>query len=831
MMSKGYLSLLAAFSITNATAAPSDLFFSEYVEGSSNNKALEIANTSDQVIDLSNYQVQMYFNGSDSVGLTIDLQGEVAANDVFVIAHARAEQSILDVADQTQGSGWFNGDDAIVLLNNSVIIDSIGQIGNDPGSEWGQGEQSTQDNTLRRKADIELADLNANNLFEPSAQWQGFARNTFDGLGRFELGDPDDDSPIFACFEAATPISQIQGEGNTTPMNGANVHVEGIVVGDFQGSDGLRGFFLQEEAVDHDANSNTSEGIFVYDSNFGVDVSVGDQIRVAGRVGEYSGMTQISSVTDIAVCSQNNTVVAKHLSLPLSSISEQESYEGMLVTFEQTLTVSENYNLGRYGELVLSHGRLFNPTNIVAPGEAANQMQALNDLNRIILDDGSSRQNPQTIIHPQPELSAFNTVRGGDNVSGLVAVLHQSFGAYRLHAVEAPNFEAQNLRSFQPSLEDSPLKVASFNVLNYFNGDGNGAGYPTPRGADNAEEFSRQRAKIINAIAAMDADVIGLMEIENDGFDERSAIADLVSGINQVTGKQYQFVAPQSEQIGTDAITVGMIYDAEVMVEVGTAATLKRGAFADRNRQPLVQSFREKDSNGIFTLVVNHFKSKGSCPSDSSDLNADQGDGQGCWNLLRTEAAEELKQWLDTNPTSVADNDILVIGDLNAYAMEDPVIALEQNGLVNLLKKFQGTQAYSYVFYGQAGSLDHALASDSLDSQVIDATEWHINTDEPSVLDYNTEYKSDSQIVSLYSAEPFRASDHDPVIVGLDLTPSKDVNNDGRISVRDLISVVINLRKPVEGSARKYDLNQDKRIDFRDLLILIREIQQNRKRH
>ena len=830
-MSKGYLSLLAALSVANATAAPSDLFFSEYVEGSSNNKALEIANTSDQAIDLSSYQIQMYFNGSASAGLTIDLGGEVAANDVFVIALARAEQSILDAADQTQGSGWFNGDDAIVLLNNGVIIDSIGQIGNDPGSEWGQGEQSTQDNTLRRNADIDTADQDAMDAFDPSVQWQGFARNAFDGLGSFEVGEPDDDSPLFACFETATPINLIQGEGNTTPMNGVNVHVEGIVVGDFQGSDGLRGFFLQEEASDYDANSNTSEGIFVYDNNFGVDVNVGDQVRVAGRAGEYSGMTQISSVTDIAICSQNNSVVAKPLSLPLSSASEQESYEGMLVTFEQTLTVSENYNLGRYGELVLSNGRLFNPTNIVAPGEAANQMQASNDLNRIILDDGSSRQNPQTIIHPQPELSAFNTVRGGDNISGLVAVMHQSFGAYRLHAVQAPNFETQNVRSFEPTLKDSPLKVASFNVLNYFNGDGNGAGYPTPRGADNAEEFTRQRAKIINAIAAMDADVIGLMEIENDGFDESSAIADLVNGLNQATGKRYAFVDPQSEQLGTDAITVGMIYNTDVLVEVGTAATLDSGAFADRNRQPLVQSFREKDSNGVFTLVVNHFKSKGSCPSDSSDLNAAQGDGQGCWNHLRTEAAEELKQWLDTNPTSVSDNDILVIGDLNAYAMEDPVIALEQNGLVNMLKKFEGTQAYSYVFYGQAGSLDHALASDSLEAQVIDASEWHINTDEPSVLDYNTEYKSDTQIVSLYSTEPFRASDHDPVIVGLDLTPSKDVNNDGRISVRDLIAIARNLRKMVEGKNRKYDLNQDKDIDFRDILIILREIHRNRKTH
>ena len=168
-----------------------DLFISEYIEGTSNNKALEIFNDTGAPVDLATgqYAVQMYFNGSSSAGLTINLSGTVAQGDVFVVAQSSANATILAQADRTNSAGWFNGDDAVVLTKNGTILDVIGKIGSDPGSEWGTGLQSTQDNTLRRKAGTSGGDVNGTDAFDPTVQWDGFATDTFDGLGSHAGGD------------------------------------------------------------------------------------------------------------------------------------------------------------------------------------------------------------------------------------------------------------------------------------------------------------------------------------------------------------------------------------------------------------------------------------------------------------------------------------------------------------------------------------------------------------------------------------------------------------------------------------------------------------------
>ncbi|MET1255222.1 ExeM/NucH family extracellular endonuclease [Aliikangiella maris] len=822
--------VLGALGSTTLTAAPQDLFISEYIEGSSNNKALEIANLSGSSIDLSHYQIRMYFNGKTTAGLSINLSGTLPSGEVYVLAHASANSSILAVADQTQGSGWFNGDDAVVLTRGNAVIDSIGQIGVDPGSQWGSGLTSTQNNTLRRSLNISAADTDPSDTYSPEAQWIGYDTDNSDNLGMLEEDDTGSNPSESQCGDDATYIHQIQGAGEVTPMSGEEVTIEGIVVGDFNGSNALNGFFIQEEASDYDNDELTSEGMFVYYPNGEVTVQDGDQVRITGRVGEYRDMTQLSNVTNLKVCATNLSATPLSILLPFTQRENNEAIEGMKVIFEQTLTVSENYNLGRYGELILSNGRLYNPTNVVAPGEAAVAMQNANNLNQIILDDASTRQNPWVIPYPQPELTAFNTVRGGDTVFGLTGIMHQAFGAYRIQATQQPDFIPTNSRTTQPALNDllineSSIKVASFNVLNYFNGDGQGGGFPTPRGANNLEEFNRQSAKIIAAIAEMNADIIGLMELENDGFDSDSAIANLVNGINQLTGKNYQFVQPTENLVGNDAITVGIIYDNNTVTESGRAVSLATGAFADRNRQPIAQTFRSNLSNGELTVVVNHFKSKGSCPSDATDPNADQQDGQGCWNPLRTQAAVELNHWLESNPTKATFTvDKLIIGDLNAYTKEDPVTTLEAQGYTNLLTQFVGDSHYSYVFYGQAGALDHALANAELTAQVADVVEWHINADEPRVLDYNLEYKSTAQQTSLYNADPYRASDHDPVIVAINLQPEVDVNFDKKVNVKDIVAVAKNLHKPINAATQRFDLNQDNKIDFRDLRQVIRAV-------
>jgi predicted extracellular nuclease len=199
-----------------ALAAPSDLFFSEYIEGSSNNKALEMYNGTGAPIDLAGqgYNVQMYFNGSASAGLTINLTGTVANGDVYVVAQSSAAAAILAQADQTNGSGWFNGDDAVVLRKGTTVLDVIGQIGFDPGAEWGAGLTSTADNTLRRKATVEAGDTSGDDAFDPSLEWDGFAVDTFDGLGSHATPTPGDDAPSVASTTPANGAIDVSREAN-----------------------------------------------------------------------------------------------------------------------------------------------------------------------------------------------------------------------------------------------------------------------------------------------------------------------------------------------------------------------------------------------------------------------------------------------------------------------------------------------------------------------------------------------------------------------------------------------------------------------------------------
>jgi predicted extracellular nuclease len=379
-------------------------------------------------------------------------------------------------------------------------------------------------------------------------------------------------------------------------------------------------------------------------------------------------------------------------------------------------------------------------------------LQELNDRSRIQLEDGSTAQNPS----PAPYMGDGNTLRAGDTIPELTGVLHYSFDAYELHPTEAVNFTRVNTRDASPAPVGGVVKVASFNVLNYFTTiDDSGpicgpTGGMDCRGADNAAEFTRQRAKIITATVTMDADVIGLMEMENHPTDD--ALQDLVDGLNDAAGAgTYAFI--NTGPIGTDAIKVAFIYKTGTVTPVGSYAILDSSVdptFIDtKNRPALAQTF-EHVTGEIFTVVVNHLKSKGSACDDVGD--PDTGDGQGNCNLTRTSAATALANWLAIDPTGSGDTDFLIIGDLNAYAMEDPITAIKTAGYTNLIESFIGADAYSYVFYGQAGYLDHALASADLTSRVMGVTEWHINADEPSALNYNDYNQPDLRITATWKS-------------------------------------------------------------------------------
>ncbi|NJO39967.1 MAG: ExeM/NucH family extracellular endonuclease [Cyanobacteria bacterium CRU_2_1] len=599
---------------------------------------------------------------------------------------------------------------------------------------------------------------------------------------------------------AFTKIHDIQGAGTTfNPAFGGTQTIEGIVVAAFPGTDGLRGFYVQEEDSDADTNALTSEGIFIFDANGLFTGSAGDKVRVTGEVNEFtssgSSLTQLRNLTNLSIQSSSNLLpTAATISFPVNSASDLEAFEGMRITVPDTLTVTEHFQLGRFGQVVLSSN---GSTNQSGTDGRLDQYTQFNDPSvngysnyltetakrRIVLDDGSSVQNPDPILLGRGgnPLSASNTLRGGDTVTGLSGVLDERFGAFRIQPVAPVNFVPTNPRETAPSVGGT-LKVASFNVLNYFNGDGLGGGFPTPRGAETSTEFTRQRDKTIAAILGLDADVLGLIELENDGYGSTSAIQDLVNGLNAIAGAgTYAFIDPGTPNLGTDQIAVGFIYKPDRVTPVGAAVTVPngfgQGAFDADNRKPLAQTFQQNSNGAEFTAVINHFKSKGSSAGNPGD--SDLGDGQGLSNGTRLRASQDLAAWLATNPTGTADSDVLIVGDLNAYAKEDPLKALESSGYTNLLSN----ATYSFVFDGQWGSLDHALATGDLAAQVTGAAKWHINADEPSVLDYNTNFKSAGQVTSLYAPDTFRSADHDPVVVGLNLTPEQIIGTDASESL------------------------------------------------
>ncbi|KVQ04891.1 ExeM/NucH family extracellular endonuclease [Burkholderia ubonensis] len=572
-------------------------------------------------------------------------------------------------------------------------------------------------------------------------------------------------APVSAnCGGSATPIAEIQGPGAPSPLAGQNVSIEAVVTADFGGADGFGGFFVQQADAQRRNQPGVSEGLFVYAPK--ARAKAGDLVHVTGKVEEKYGQTQLTLSGAIAVCANGQSVTPATLALPVDDVNAFAAYEGMLVRLPQKLNVTDNYELGRYGSVLLSNGRLRTPTSVVPPAQAQSQIDA-NARNRLILDDGSNKQNPASVPYPAPGLSAANTLRAGYTVSNVEGVLEMRYGAWRVQPVPgaaAPAFDARaNPRTAAPARDrHANLRVASFNVLNYFNGNGLGGGFDDPanRGAKTYQEFLRQDAKIVSALKALDADVIGLMEIQNNGYGELSAVRQLAAKL----GSHWRVVDPGTARLGGDAIAVALIYDSRKVEPVGRAATL---AIDDKNRQPLAQTFRRVGGKHALTVVVNHLKSK-NCPDATSD-DLDQGDGQGCWNATRTRAAARLADWLAGTPTGASSQGVLLIGDFNSYTHEDPIRLLESRGYRNLVSRWIGANAYSYVYNGEAGYLDHALASLPLAAHVKAVHEWHINADEPVALQHTLAYKSAEQQRTWYAPDAYRSSDHDPVLVDIAL--------------------------------------------------------------
>ncbi|HEY9065470.1 MAG TPA: ExeM/NucH family extracellular endonuclease [Burkholderiaceae bacterium] len=591
----------------------------------------------------------------------------------------------------------------------------------------------------------------------------------------------------------AAAIYTIQGNGATSPLVGQTVVTSGVVTKLLN-----NGFFIQDLVGDGDPA--TSDGIFVFTSSAPpAAAAVGNLVQVTGSVAEFSSgvgtaatpLTEISSVTSVSLLGSGYSITPTTITLPLAAGDSLERFEGMLVRIAGTLTVQQNYFQARYGQLTIgAGGRHETPTNRYRPGSS--QAIALADeqsRGRLLLDDGSSLQN----VNPTSYAYANGVPRAGDLVSNLVGVIDfglatsttSGAGLYRLQPTEAPVFAIANPRPALPAAVGGNVTLGSMNVLNFFTTFTNGetAGGQTGqgcslggavsasncRGANSLAEFVRQRDKIVRALAGLNADAVGLMEMQNNG---NVAVQNLVDALNaQVGAGTYATVALPVAGTGDDAIRVAMIYKPAKLTPVSAPVS---DAAAINNRPPLAQTFAAANGEK-FTLIVNHLKSKSSCPAaGDADAagNTDAGDGQGCWNALRVQQAQRLRTFVAQLQSASGSNDVLLVGDFNAYAQEDPIYDLTSSGYVDESGRFE-TFGYSYVFDGTAGRLDHAITTSTLSAKVMGLVHWHIDADESLAQDYNLEFKQPacaSCAPDPYDGTlPFRASDHDPVLVGLTL--------------------------------------------------------------
>ncbi len=564
----------------------------------------------------------------------------------------------------------------------------------------------------------------------------------------------------------------MQGSGPSSPLTGTMVDVEAVVVGVFQKHGELGGLFVEEEDPDQDQDAQTSEGLFVLTA---WPAQPGDLVRLRGTVTEFKGLTELHRVTRLQVCAHTATLPTPAIAhLPVASARQLEAVESMRVSLPQPLVVTDLHQLWQFGELVVSSKRLVQPTQVVAPGEAAVKVAQLNRQDRLIIDDGRTGRYLRVSVLGQDNampFSAANPIRTGQEISGLTGVMHYGFGHYRLQPTQPFQIKsAGNSRTEKPNPIGGTLRVGVFNVLSYFSTlDRSGpvcgpAHKQSCRGARNPLEQQRQLEKLVAAVHAIDADILALVELENN---PEQSLRDIINAPNSPTGNStWSYVATGS--IGQDAIKVGLLFKSATVAREGDFAILNRAVDARYNdalnRPALAQSFRIQGSGELLTIVVTHLKSK--VCSHAIGPDADQGDGQGCYNRSRTGAAAALADWVQSDPTGNGSELILVLGDFNSYRMEDPIQLMRKRNLIDLLDRFDDAVAWSYVYDGLIGTLDYAFSSQKLLPHVTGITAWHINADESTALDYRDEAGKPK---AYYAASPFRSSDHDPLIIGLDL--------------------------------------------------------------
>ncbi|MGL4763911.1 MAG: ExeM/NucH family extracellular endonuclease [Aeromonas sp.] len=659
-----------------------------------------------------------------------------------------------------------------------------------------------------------------------------------------------------------TPIPTIQGTGSgsqfaTDTVTDKNGNITGkISPGTFMvrgvvttlGQSLTKGFYLTDPAGD--GNPATSDGIFVYlnDSKLATNyptLKPGAEVCLEARVEEYYGGTQLKPTFEANKARLQ--VTAQGLTVPTSVLQVNEGetlaqalnrHEGMRVRLDSSsdLHLTRNYGFDYKvyrNNVELSHkAPLLKPTQLhIASSPKAVALAAKNGSNRLVVESDYKAQDGVLPWFPGWDADQ-GYLRIGDQLTGLEGVIVYNKDAFRLVVPGDVTLSAGALlRTPEDDRQPAParargsnLRIGSFNVLNYFTSHSSIGGALNVlckdqadadsakgcnRGAKSQADFEKQRTKIVNAITEMDADLLGLMEMENNGFSDNSAINNLVTRLNEQqkdASKRYAYVRLPASLLtsekffGGDAIMVAMIYRPALLTPASEANVIRMpeqryttGGVAKTagQRDSLVQSFTVAGSKNPLTLVVNHLKSKGSGCYENGDGKTEPADLQGKCTEFRVSAAKVLGEAVSKLPGQV-----LLVGDFNSYAKEDPIRVLtdynpaaserkivsashtfigdqsyeqlgrevtRSYGLIDLNVKFNKEKAISYSYDSELGTLDYALANPALASKVVNVADWHINSFESNLFEYGNQYTG----TLLKSDNPFSASDHDPIIVDL----------------------------------------------------------------
>lgn len=848
--------LFSAIACTVSVATQAHIFISEIIEGSSYNKAIEIANSGDSAVTLTGYSIARNTSGGSTwdavyASGSLDLSAyTIAAGETLVLANSHADDEILALADLATNNSalTFNGDDPVALFIDGLTYDVAGEMG---GVDWNKNV------TLLR-----TYNQTPTSTYD-SSDWKKSDQDDWYHLGIIsELSEKDDEETTAPEYDAQVTIMALQGDAESSPyvdsendqysldetfkVTGIVTHIQTSALG----SDLAVGFFMQD--ANGDDNALTSDGIFVYyDDVADLALSVGDEVNVYGPVSEYYNCTQLSAEFVEATGETDNIEVTVLSTLASDETFEDtlERYEGMFIELDETsemkITRTFGYDYDAYrNNMVVAQGDInYHPNQFYGPtSDGANTQSSNNALNRLFIESATEAQDGvvpwySDFASDDGTGSSSDYLRIGATVNGMQGFLGYSYSEFRLYVdnqLSAENFLHDGVdRTAAPEVKAGDLKIATFNVLNYFNSEIDGAENPygSNRGADNTTDLTKQTAKIVSALVAMDADFVGLMEVENNGFTDDSAIVALVTALNEQLDEIDQYSIAYSsdyDYIGTDAITNQAIYRASKLsldsfsviempqqhapaVSYGSSSTESGDNYM---RNAVTPTFTVIGTDKKLTISVNHLKSKGStCYEDVVTGEELDDDLQGSCENLRVSGGYQLAESLAN-----VEGYTLIVGDLNAYGNEDAIMLLtnqenaasdyelkaaaytyiggddqalgevlhgengailnDSYGYIDILSQFE-EKGLSYSYNDEVGTLDYILVDSELNKRVVDATHWNINASESDLFQYDYDYGD----VTIYD-DAYRSSDHDPALMVLNIQDDPVLGKYVRVSTK-----------------------------------------------